>query len=338
MTVADLEHFKDLLLEREGVLSDWLECCSEVNAGETAKVQSLLGEIKAALHRIESKEYGECTVCHGTVEKFRLEVQPVRQVCLECISDEEKMVLEEELYLASKIHRALLPQHVERIDGFDIAVKSLAARVVGGDYYDFLPSADGGLVRVVIADSMGKGLPAGLVMSNLQGALRILAEAHDSPADLLKQLNRWLCRNIPVENFITLACIALRPRPDGRTQLVHANAGHCPSIIVHTDGSTELLSATGTFVGVHADFTYTEETVTLSPGDLLVLYTDGVTEAENPHGEMFGDERLVEFLTNRRTAPLDALVEELTDEIQYFSDRPDPADDFTVIALRKTGA
>lgn len=335
MTVADLEHFKDLLVEREGVLRDWIECCAEVHEGETTKVQTLLAEIRSALDRIESQEYGECTVCHGTVEKFRLEVQPVRHVCLACISAEETSVLEEELFLASKIHRALLPQHVERIDGFDVAVKSLAARVVGGDYYDFLPSPDGNLVRVVIADSMGKGLPAGLVMSNLQGALRILADAHESPAELMQHLNRWLCRNIPVENFITLACIGLRPMADGQTQLVHANAGHCPSIIVRTNGDTEQLGATGTFVGVHEDFTYTEETVTLSPGDLLVLYTDGVTEAESPHGEMFGDERLVEFLRNRRTEPLATLVDELTDEIQYFSDRPDPADDFTVIALRK---
>lgn len=336
MTVAELEHFRNLLLEREGVLNDWVDCCAEVHDGEAAKVQALLTDIKEALGRIKTHTYGTCTVCHGTVEKFRLEVQPVQQVCLECISPEEKSLLEEELFLASKIHRALLPHHVERIDGFDVVVRSLAARVVGGDYYDFLPSENGGLHRVVIADSMGKGLPAGLVMSNLQGALRILAESYESPAALLRQLNRWLCRNIPVDNFITLACIGLQPDRDGRTLLTHANAGHCPTIVVRTDGAVELLDATGTFLGVHADFTYTEASLSINSGDLIVLYTDGVTEAENPHGDMFGDERLAEYLQARRDQPLRRIVDDLTDEVLQYSDRPEPADDFTVIAMRKS--
>jgi len=335
MKLSDLEHFRNLLAEREESLRDWAECCSDVEEEETRKVNELLGEIKTALGRIDDHSFGTCKVCQGTMELHRLEVQPVRQVCLDCISPEEKSQLEEELFLASKIHRALLPQNVERIDGFDIAVKSLAARIVGGDYYDFLPSADGSLVRVVIADTMGKGLPAGLVMSNLQGALRILASEIESPAELLTSLNHWLCRNIPVESFVSMACIALRSGPDGSTEVVQANAGHCPSIVVRADGSVELLRATGTFVGVHEDFTFTEERLTLSPGDLLVLYTDGVTEAESPHDDMFGDERLVEFLCERRADPLNTIVEDLTNEILFFSDRPDMADDFTVIAMRK---
>jgi len=335
MNIADLEHFRDLLSEREEVLHEWVERCPDADASESQKVNELIGEIKSALGRIEDHSFGTCKVCQGTVELHRLEVQPVRQVCIECFSHEEKEQLEYELFLASKIHRALLPQNVERIDGFDIAVKSLAAQVVGGDYYDFLPSADGGMVRVVIADTMGKGLPAGLVMSNLQGAMRILANDIASPAKLLSSLNHWLCRNIPVESFVSLACIGLRPLENGSTEVVQANAGHNPSIVVRDDGAVELLEATGTFVGVHEDFTYTEETLVLSPGDLLVLYTDGVTEAESPHGDMFGDERLIEFLRNRRDDSVKEIIESLTNEVLLFSDRPDMADDFTVMALRK---
>jgi sigma-B regulation protein RsbU (phosphoserine phosphatase) len=335
MKLSDLEHFRDILNDREEALRDWVACCTDVDEDETRKVNELLDEIRNALGRIENQSFGTCEVCQGTMELHRLEVQPVRQVCIECFSDDEKHQLEHELFLASKIHRALLPQNVERIDGFDIAVKSLAAHVVGGDYYDFLPSIDGGLVRVVIADSMGKGLPAGLVMSNLQGAMRILANDIESPAKLLSSLNRWMCRNIPVESFVSLACVGLRPLPNGSTEMIQANAGHCPSIVVRTDGSVELLAATGTFVGVHEDFTYTEETLILSPGDLLVLYTDGVTEAESPHDEMFGDERLIEFVRRRRDDSVKDIIESLTNEILVFSDRPDMADDFTVMALRK---
>ena len=178
------------------------------NSNEAQKVQSLLGEIKAALGRVEDQSFGTYVVCKGTVELYRLEVQPVAEICLTYITDKEREQLEEGLFLASKIHRALLPQSIEKIDGFDIAAKSLAARSIGGDYYDFLPSSNNGPTRIVIGDGMGSGLPAGLLMSNIQGAMRILSEEIESPRVLISRLNRWLCRNIPVTKFISLACIA----------------------------------------------------------------------------------------------------------------------------------
>ncbi|HEX9749915.1 MAG TPA: SpoIIE family protein phosphatase [candidate division Zixibacteria bacterium] len=336
MNVADFEHFRSLLLEREESLSEWLEDGARPGAVETQKVRELMTEIKDALARMERGSFGNCAACDGTVEMHRLEVQPIRQICLDCLSPDERNRLEEELYLASRIHRALLPQEVEQIDGYELAVKSLAAHVVGGDYYDILAPANGGPARVVIADTMGKGLPAGLVMSNLQGALRILAADIESPAKLLSRLNHWLCRNIPVSHFVSMAIVALQPGERSAHTLVHASAGHCPSILARTDGSVELLDSTGTVIGVHEDFTHIEEHYPMSPGDLLVLYTDGVTEAVNPHGGMFGDDRLADFVRAHRDRPTVELIETLADEVLSFSDRPDFEDDFTVIALRKT--
>jgi len=134
MTLADLEHFRTLLLEREENLTEWLDSSGSVKAGDARKARSLLGEIKDALGRVENKTFGECKVCKGELELHRLEVQPTRQICLACISKEEQTELEEELSLASKMHRALLPQAIASIEGFEVAVKSLSARTVGGDY------------------------------------------------------------------------------------------------------------------------------------------------------------------------------------------------------------
>jgi len=335
MNVADFENFRDLLTGREQNLSEWLHSGEPIDEADARRVRDLLGQIKEALGRIEDHTYGTCKVCHGEVELERLQVQPVTEVCLDCISKEEKTRLEEELFMAGKIHRALLPQDVEKIAGFDVAAHSRTARTVGGDYYDFLPSRNGSPVRVVIADSMGKGLPAGLVMSNFQGALRVLADEVDSPAVLISRLNGWLTRNIPVTKFITLACIELRPQADGTTKLVHANAGHCPSIVARKDGTIELLEATGTVIGVHEDFKYEETSLTLSPGDLLVLYTDGVTEAENHQGEMYDDGRLCRFVRDNRQAPLETFLDNLLADIQKFTGTTELSDDLTVIALRK---
>jgi sigma-B regulation protein RsbU (phosphoserine phosphatase) len=335
MTLSELEHFRNLLTARENSLADWMNSFSLSNENDAGKVRSLLAEIKDALERVEHQTYGCCTVCDGEMAHHRLEVQPLTEICLDCLSKQEKATLEDELLLTGKIYRALLPQTDQKIDGFEVAVKSLAIRNVGGDYYDFLPAPNGGAVRVIIADTMGKGLPAGLILSNFQGVQRILAEEIESPGLLITRLNKWLCRNVPVTKFISLACIALEPNSGGDARFIYTNAGHCPSILVRNDGTVERLEPTGGVLGVHEDFTYDERTLSMSTGDLLLLYTDGVTEAENHHGEMFEENRLIEFVQTHRTDSFENLLNVLTNEVQLFSEKSELVDDFTVIALRK---
>lgn len=333
MTIADLEHFRNLLLERQNNVVQWLTSPENAGQEEVDKVQNLLTEIKDALERVEHKDYGVCTVCEGEIEHHRLEIQPTAQICLECISQQERNQLEEELFLASKIHRALLPQTVVHIDGFDLAVKSLAARIVGGDYYDFFTG--GRSARIVIADAMGKGLPAGLLMSNIQGALKILADEIESPSQLVTRLNRWLCRNVPVTKFVSFVCIALDSGANQTSRLLMANAGHCPPIIVRKGGAIELLEPTGGVLGVHEQFVFSECAHQLQSGDLLVLYTDGVTDAENGRGEMFGDNRLLQFLSSHPATEPNQLVSLLMTEIDSFAGRKELSDDLTIIALRR---
>jgi phosphoserine phosphatase RsbU/P len=335
MNIADLEHFKNLLYEKEHNILDWLGQPVLATESDVQKAQELLGQIKDALERIDNKDFGACQVCKGAIELHRLEVQPVVQVCLGCITVEEREQLEEELFLASKIHRALLPQNVEKIEGFDIAVKSLAARVVGGDYYDFLPSRDSGISRVVIGDTMGKGLPAGLLMSNVQGALRILSEEIISPQRLISRLNEWLCRNVPVTKFISLSCVAIEQPSADSHKLVYTNAGHCPGILLKGN-EVIMLEPTGGVIGVHAGFTYEEQELRLTSNDLLLLYTDGVTEAGNKSDDMFGVSRLIAFAKANRHLPLEMMLDKLVTEVVRFTGCSELEDDFTVIVLRKT--
>jgi len=334
MTVSDLEHFKNLLLEREHNLSVWLDSGAPSREEDTGKVQSLLAEIKDALGRVEDHTFGECRVCQGEIEHYRLEIQPATEVCIDCISKEDKRILEEELFLASKFHRALLPQKIVKIRGFDVAVKSFAARTIGGDYYDFLPGKNDS-VRVVIADIMGKGLPAGLLMSNVQGALRILAGDVESPSKLLSRLNGILCRNLPVTKFVSMVCVAIEPHSGDRTRITYANGGHFPPILARSDGRIDLLETNGGVLGVHEDFFYEESSVELATGDLLLFYTDGVTEAENDNGEMFGEERLMEFVAGHKQTGLNSFLDHLLKTVHQFVGRIDLDDDCTVIALQK---
>ncbi len=335
MQVSDLEHFRDLLDERKQALAEWLNSAASVRRDDIKNVQLLLTQIKDALDRVDNLSYGDCSICHGEIELHRLEVQPARRVCLDCITDDEKTALEEDLYLASKIHRALLPQAIPEIGGFEVGVRTRAARDIGGDYFDFLPDANGLRSRVVIGDAMGKGMPAGLLMSNLQGALRILSSEVGSPSSLMTRLNQWLCRNVPITKFVSLLCVSLEPASDSETRLVYANAGHCPPILMRSEGSVERLEATGGVLGVHEGFTYEERSVALFPGDILTLYTDGITEMVNTRGEMFEEERLIQFLSRHRTDSTEAIVDKLIEEALDFSGNSQADDDLTVIVLLK---
>ncbi len=243
-------------------------------------------------------------------------------------------ILEEELAVAGKIHRALLPQKSPVVAGYEFAVKSFAAGTVGGDYYDFITRDDDSRVKVIIADTMGKGIPAGLLMSNLQGALRVLADDYDAPGKLLGRLNWWLCRNVPVNKFISLACVDVTPGT-GRSAVRYANAGHCAPIIVRSNGKSDLLDSTGGVLGVHEEFAYDELVVLLDPGDTLLFYTDGATEAENGAGEMFGETRLLAAAKTFRSDAVDALIGNLLQEIGRFTGKGAFDDDLTMIAIRK---
>jgi sigma-B regulation protein RsbU (phosphoserine phosphatase) len=222
---------------------------------------------------------------------------------------------EHEIAEARAIQEGFLPKEIAQLAGYEIAGAWQSARVVGGDYFDVLPF-DGETFGLCIADVAGKGLPAALLMSNLQAAVRGLASLSVAPEDLCARLNALLCRNMASDRFVTLFYAQL----DGPARrLRYVSAGHNPPFILHADGSHERLREGGGVLGVFANQAFRSGVAQLQTGDRMVLYTDGVTEACNADEEEFGEQRLLTVLQeNRRRSP-EAIQKEILLAVSAFS-------------------
>jgi len=202
----------------------------------------------------------------------------------------EKRRLEDELGIARRIQLRLLPAGPPHFPGFDIAAFNHPSREVSGDVYDFVPiTAD--QLGIVIGDVAGKGVPAGILMATFQASLRAEIRNNYAIAVILGKVNRLISESVEDTAFVT-AVYGVLDRE--RRRLTYANAGHNPPLLLRASGRVEWLTAGGPLLGPLPDARYTEEFLDLDAGDLLVLYTDGITEARSPSGEMFGIERLLE--------------------------------------------
>ena len=205
---------------------------------------------------------------------------------------------EHEIAEARAIQEGFLPKEIPQLPGYEIAATWQSARVVGGDYFDVLSFKDETL-GLCIADVAGKGMPAALLMSNLQAAVRGLASPSLPPNELCVRLNSLLCRNIASDRFVTLFYAQL----DGPSRRLHyASAGHNPPFVMHQDGSHDRLQQGGGVLGIFPNQKFELGCVDLQSGDILVLFTDGVTEARSVDDEEFGDQRLAGVLTETRGA------------------------------------
>jgi sigma-B regulation protein RsbU (phosphoserine phosphatase) len=219
-----------------------------------------------------------------------------------------------ELEDARLIQRGLLPTSTPRIPGISLAVAWQPANGVGGDCFDTLAFGRG--LGISIADIAGKGLPAALLMSNLQAAVRAFAQEPAAPSSVCGSVNRLLCRNMASGRFATF-CYA-RIEPD-RRRIVYSNAGHNPPLLVRPDGSTTLLSQGGMVLGIFPDNQYEQAEIALGSGDRLVFYTDGITEARSPEGEEFGEERLAQAAVEMRGQSTESLKDALLSRVNEFS-------------------
>jgi serine phosphatase RsbU (regulator of sigma subunit)/anti-sigma regulatory factor (Ser/Thr protein kinase) len=236
-----------------------------------------------------------------------------------------------ELEIAHRIQRALLPRSLPQLAGFGLAASWESARQVGGDFYDAIPLTNHSFL-LVVADVMGKGVPAAMFATIMRSVLRAMAGRNHHPAKLLKRLNELLYEELStVGMFITAQLVFVDLQ---RRQLVAASAGHCPVLILSGE-TVRPLRVTGTPLGILPNASYRQQTATLaSPGGLL-LYTDGVTETLNPAGEMFGQERLTSWLRSRAhlTASAEALRDELAAELTRFREAAPLRDDQAFLLL-----
>ena len=233
-----------------------------------------------------------------------------------------------ELDEARRIQRKLLPSVLPQLSGCELAASWQPASGVGGDCYDAIPFGRTRL-GISIADVVGKGIPAALLMSNLQAAVRAFATGAALPAEICHQVNRILCGHIAEGRFISFFYCLF---DEEVSLLTYANAGHYPPVLVHKDGQVERLGVGGAVLGVFPDGAYEQGQTALCEGDRLVLYTDGITEVTNAAGEEFGEARLVDLVVENRSCSAPALQARLAETVSQFSnDRF--VDDATLIVL-----
>ena len=233
-----------------------------------------------------------------------------------------------ELDEARRIQRKLLPSTMPALEGWEVAVSWQPASGVGGDCFDAISFGPARL-GLSIADVVGKGIPAALLMANLQAAVRAFATNTTEPAELCQQVNRILCGHIAEGRFISFFyCIV----DHDESTLTFANAGHYPPILIRADGTVERLGTGGAVLGVFPEGGYEQGRVALRGGDRIILYTDGITDVCNAADEEFGDARLVDLAVANRGCSAPALQARLANAVDAFSDGRFQ-DDATLIVL-----
>jgi serine phosphatase RsbU (regulator of sigma subunit)/catechol 2,3-dioxygenase-like lactoylglutathione lyase family enzyme len=235
-----------------------------------------------------------------------------------------------ELEIAKHVQSRLFPQVMPALKSLEYAGVCIQARKVGGDYYDFLDLGQGRF-GFVIADISGKGIAAALLMANLQANLRSLsAIAQTQPDCLLRSVNQLFCENTSDGAFATLF---FGEYNDGARLLRYANCGHLPALVLRVDGSVIRLDATATVLGIFRKWECEVGECQLAPGDLLALYTDGITESFNAAGDEFGESRLVNSLLRHRAPSPQAALANIVDEVRHFSPQ-EQHDDITLIVAK----
>ena len=253
----------------------------------------------------------------------------------EALETRDRLVaLQNELDVARRMQQSILPTVFPKTPGYEVFGNMESAREVGGDFFDVI-NLEGGRIGLTIADVSGKGVPAALFMMSSRTLMKGSAIGLPEPADVLEEVNGLLEADNEAAMFVTLFYAVLDPASD---LLQYANGGHNPPLIVHPGGSSTLLPTTGgVALGVVAGLSYRQETTTLEPGDIAVLYTDGVTEAMNARDEEFGVERLQAVFAERRPQTAREVSETIFDAVRAFVGSTPQSDDITcLIVMRET--
>ncbi|PWT90167.1 MAG: hypothetical protein C5B55_10125 [Blastocatellia bacterium] len=239
----------------------------------------------------------------------------------------------QELEIAKQVQARLFPQFLPALETLDYAGMCIQARQVGGDYYDFI-ALDDNRVGLVIGDISGKGIAAALMMSNLHANLRShCAIAADQPERLLRSVNQLFYENTTDSAYATLF---FADYDENTRRLRYANCGHLAALLVHDNDVIDTLDSTGTVVGLFNKWDCSTGTCELRSGDVLALYTDGVTEAFNEHGEEFGEKRLIDAVRRHRHQPADEMVDRIISEVRQFNSQ-EQHDDVTLIVAKCVG-
>jgi len=304
----------------------------EVDAAQAVQIERLLREVDEALLRFDAGTYGLCDVCHDPVERERLYGDPLLRTCLDHLTATEQEALQRDLDLASRVQGELLPKRNLALDGWDIAYHYEPVGIVSGDYCDIVPpdGRDGDLY-FLLGDVAGKGVAASMLMASLRAIVRTLVDANLPLSALVERANRLFCESILPSHFATLVV----GRADARGRVEICNGGHPPPLVVRREAIASVAS-TGLPLGLFCSSDYKVTSHVLSPGDVLLLYSDGLSEAHDRSGTEYGAQRVAEVARRGHSMPPRALVDACMKDVAAFAGGTPRADDLTIMAIRRT--
>ena len=292
-------------------------------------VRDLLAEGDAALQRIDTGTYGICEACHDTIEADRLQANPMVRFCLDHLNEIERQAHQQDLDLATQIQTRLLPPSNLALKHWDTHYHYEPVGPVGGDYCEVTALEDDGSLFVAVGDVSGKGVAASLLMTHLSAILRSLLSLHVPLAELMSRANRLFCESTLTSHYATLVC----GRATGNGVEL-CNAGHCPPLLLRQDAIERLPSA-GLPLGLFCGTEYQVIQVSLAEGESLVLYSDGLTEAENGEAGEFGEAGLSHSLRRHFGGSAEALAHGVMHDVGRFRGSCRPTDDLTLLVVRR---
>jgi sigma-B regulation protein RsbU (phosphoserine phosphatase) len=313
---------------REQLLAGRARLSEVLEETDSEQMLHLLDEVNSALRRIDQGRYGVCEACNGTVEEDTLKDNPLARVCLECLTPKQQRALEYDLELAAQIQKGLLPPADVAFAGWDISYHYQPAGMVGGDYCDLIAGNDGDFY-FVMADVSGKGVAAAMLSSNLRAVFRSLIPTGLGLEELMTRANRLFRQSTLPTQYATLVCGKVAPCGD----LELVNAGHLP-VLLAGDAGIKIFESTSAPLGVFEDQEFSKAKASLAPGDTLVLFTDGISEAENDGGDEYGVERLHALLEQYRVGCTAKLIGACKEQLNVFRGRRDRFDDETLLAIQ----
>jgi sigma-B regulation protein RsbU (phosphoserine phosphatase) len=295
----------------------------------------LLGEVDTAIQRMDEGTFGVCTVCEGTVERQRIIADPLVKVCLDCLSLDDRRALERDLELAASVQRGLLPEKDVRFGEWHIHYEYIPAGHVSGDYCDLIvPRSSDGKLIFLLGDVAGKGLAASLLMTHLHAMFRSLSDSRSGAElqleSMIESANRVFCESTFAGQYATLICGSAAHTGE----LEFASAGHLPALLVKREGVKQI-GATGLPLGMFSSSRYAIQRARLDPGDSLVLFTDGISEAGDASGNEYGVKRLSNVAGERHRWNPRELLGACIKDVKAHASGAKQADDQTLMIIHR---
>jgi sigma-B regulation protein RsbU (phosphoserine phosphatase) len=326
MNTSETSEIKAQLLHRYARLQEFI-----VEERKTPELIRLLHDVESALERLNDGTYGLCDICHSAIEPEYIRAEPLVKVCLAHLSEEQQKSIERDLQLASEIQSMLLPTQDVRIAGWELSYHYEPVGPVSGDYCDLVTSnTPDSRAYFFFGDVSGKGVAASLLVSHLHAMFRSLLSSELPLHKLVERANRLFCESTLATNFATLVAGSVSAQGDVEI----CNAGHCYPLVVK-GGQIRSIESTGMPLGTFFNAEYHSRKLQLSRGDVLFLYTDGLTETRNPLDEEYSEAQLSALVTREASRPPRALIDICIEDLTRFRSNSARVDDLTIMVLRK---